>query len=80
MALAMTGLLMSALIEMAVVYWHNTFPLTGIWLSSTGQFIGGGNAMLIAVIFAMVTDATKEEDRFVPSHVYILIYPAETVN
>ncbi|KAI0397355.1 major facilitator superfamily transporter [Xylariaceae sp. FL0594] len=70
--LAMTGLLMSALIEMAVVYWHDAFPLTAIWLSSTGQLVGGGNAVLGAVIFTMVTDATREEDRamaFLRTHI-----------
>lgn len=61
----MTGLLVGALIELAVVYWSDVFPITAIWASSAGQLIGGGNGVLIAVVLSMIADATTEEDRFV---------------
>ncbi|KAI0976804.1 major facilitator superfamily domain-containing protein [Xylaria arbuscula] len=62
-AVAMTGLLVGALIELAVVYWSNVFPITAIWASSAGQLLGGGNGVLIAVVLSMIADATNEEDR-----------------
>ncbi|KAI0431528.1 major facilitator superfamily domain-containing protein [Xylaria sp. FL1042] len=71
-AVAMTGLLVGALIELAVVYWSNVFPITAIWASSVGQLIGGGNGVLIAVVLSMIADATNEEDRaiaFLRTHV-----------
>ncbi|KAI1818184.1 major facilitator superfamily transporter [Poronia punctata] len=61
--LAVAGLLVSVLMEMTVVYWHDVFPLTAVWAAAAGQAIGGGDAVLIAVISTMVTDATREEDR-----------------
>ncbi|KAI3340610.1 major facilitator superfamily domain-containing protein [Ustulina deusta] len=71
-AVAMTGLLVGALIELAVVYWSDVFPITAIWASSAGQLIGGGNGVLIAVVLSMIADATTEEDRaiaFLRTHV-----------
>ncbi|KAI1425755.1 major facilitator superfamily domain-containing protein [Xylaria sp. FL1777] len=63
-AVAMTGLLMGSLIELAVVYWNNVFPITAIWASSVGQLIGGGSGVLIAVVLSMIADATTEEDSY----------------
>ncbi|KAI1436866.1 major facilitator superfamily domain-containing protein [Xylaria sp. CBS 124048] len=62
-AIAMFGLLVGSLIEMAVIYWRNVFPITAIWISSSSQLIGGGNGMLVAVVLSMVADATSEEGR-----------------
>ncbi|KAJ8124177.1 hypothetical protein ONZ43_g31 [Nemania bipapillata] len=71
-AVAMAGLLIGALIELAVVYWSNVFPITAIWVSAAGQLLGGGNGVLIAVVLSMIADATNEEDRaiaFLRTHV-----------
>lgn len=71
-AVAMAGLLVGALIELAVVYWNNIFPITAIWASAAGQLIGGGNGVLIAVVLSMIADTTNEEDRaiaFLRTHV-----------
>ncbi|KAI0539742.1 major facilitator superfamily domain-containing protein [Xylaria digitata] len=59
----MTGLLVGALMELAVVYWSDVFPITAIWASSAGQLVGGGNGVLIAVVLSMIADTTNEEDR-----------------
>ncbi|KAI1298242.1 major facilitator superfamily domain-containing protein [Xylaria venustula] len=67
-AVAMTGLLVGALIELAVVYWSNVFPITAIWASSAGQLLGGGNGVLIAVVLSMIADATNEEDSYYASY------------
>lgn len=61
----MLGLLLAAIIELVVIYWRNIFPVTLIWASTAGQLVGGGNAVLAAVILSMIADATTEEDRFV---------------
>lgn len=61
----MAGLLVGVLIELAVVYWSNLFPITTIWVSAASQFFGGGNGVLIAVVLSMIADATNEEERFV---------------
>ncbi|KAI0109038.1 major facilitator superfamily domain-containing protein [Nemania sp. FL0031] len=71
-AVAMSGLLTGALIELAVIYWSDVFPITAIWASAAGQFIGGGNGVLIAVVLSMIADTTSEEDRaiaFLRTHV-----------
>lgn len=65
MAVAIAGILVGALIELAVVYWNNIFPITAIWFSAAGQLLGGGNGVLIAVVLSMIADTTNEEDRFV---------------
>ncbi|KAI8630121.1 major facilitator superfamily transporter [Xylariaceae sp. FL1651] len=62
-ALALFGLLFGGLIQLAVVYWRDVFPLTAIWASAIGPLIGGGNPVLAGVIFSMVSDATSEEQR-----------------
>jgi hypothetical protein len=64
----MVGILVGALIELAVVYWNKIFPITAIWASAAGQLIGGGNGVLIAVVLSMIADTTNEEDRFVDAH------------
>ncbi|KAJ2966801.1 hypothetical protein NUW58_g10580 [Xylaria curta] len=74
-AVAMTGGLVGALMELAVVYWSDVFPITAIWASSAGQLIGGGNGVLIAVVLSMIADTTNEEDRFV----HTLIEPILTL-
>jgi hypothetical protein len=61
----MAGLLIGAIMQLAVVYWNNVFPITAIWASSAAQLIGGGNGVLIAVVLSMIADATNEEERFV---------------
>ncbi|KAI0877832.1 major facilitator superfamily domain-containing protein [Hypoxylon argillaceum] len=63
LGVVIAGILISALIELAVVYWNNVFPITAIWASAAGQLIGGGNGVLIAVVLSMIADATNEEDR-----------------
>ncbi|KAI0856976.1 major facilitator superfamily domain-containing protein [Xylaria cubensis] len=74
-AVAMTGGLIGSLIELGVLYWSDMFPITAIWASSAGQFIGGGNSVLIAVVLSMIADATNEEERaiaFLRTHVAAL--------
>ncbi|KAI0467216.1 major facilitator superfamily domain-containing protein [Xylaria cf. heliscus] len=74
-AVAMLGGLIGSLMEMAVLYWSDVFPITAIWASAAGQLIGGGNGVLIAVVLSMIADATSEEDRaiaFLRTHVAAL--------
>ncbi|KAI0446445.1 major facilitator superfamily domain-containing protein [Xylaria telfairii] len=72
---ALLGGLIGSLIELAVLYWSDVFPITAIWASAAGQLIGGGNGVLIAVVLSMVADITNEEDRaiaFLRTHVAAL--------
>ncbi|TRX94951.1 hypothetical protein FHL15_004036 [Xylaria flabelliformis] len=61
--------------DLGVLCWSDVFPITAIWASSAGQFIGGGNSVLIAVVLSMIADATNEEERaiaFLRTHVAAL--------
>jgi MFS family permease len=62
----MLGLVVGVFVELVVVYWRDVFPVTAVWAASAGQLIGGGNAVLVAVVLSMIADATNETDRFVP--------------
>ncbi|KAI1342802.1 major facilitator superfamily transporter [Xylariaceae sp. FL0016] len=71
-ALAVTGAILGLLWIMTVAYFSNVFPIEAVWLASAGMLLGGGDALLIAVVLSMITDATNEEERgmaFMKSHV-----------
>ncbi|KAI1827491.1 major facilitator superfamily domain-containing protein [Xylaria intraflava] len=63
LAIAMCGLLTASLLELAIVYRRDIFPITAIWFSSSCQLIGGGNGVLVAIVLSMIADATTEEGR-----------------
>ncbi|KAI8961983.1 MFS general substrate transporter [Daldinia sp. FL1419] len=62
-ALALAGSLLGILWAMAVVYFHNVFPVELIWLGSLGNFIGGGSAVISGIVLSMIADSTTEEER-----------------
>ncbi|KAI1807049.1 MFS general substrate transporter [Daldinia bambusicola] len=64
-ALALTGTLLGTLWAMVVVYFHNTLPIELIWLSSAGNFIGGGSTVIAGIVLSMIADSTTEEERAV---------------
>jgi hypothetical protein len=47
----------------ALVFWPHVFPTRLTWLSVIFQLVGGGNLVVNAMIFAMVSDVTPEEKR-----------------
>ncbi|KAI1477123.1 MFS general substrate transporter [Daldinia eschscholtzii] len=64
-SLALTGSLLGILWAMTVVYFHNIFPVELIWLSSAGNFLGGGSAVIAGIVLSMIADSTTEEERAV---------------
>lgn len=65
------GIVIGTLIQMAVLRFHDVFPVRLIWLSAVGVAIGGGTPVLLAITFSIVTDATAEKDRSVRSRAYV---------
>ncbi|RYP41102.1 hypothetical protein DL767_001263 [Monosporascus sp. MG133] len=63
--LAMLGLVVGLLFQMVVLHFQDVFPVRLIWLSSACAAIGGGAAVLTAIVMSIVTDATSERDRAV---------------
>ncbi|KAK7746086.1 hypothetical protein SLS62_009546 [Diatrype stigma] len=61
----LVGIVIGTLIQMAVLRFHDVFPVRLIWLSAAGVAVGGGTPVLLAITFSIVTDATAEKDRFV---------------
>ena len=52
-------------IQLTVLYFRNIFPTRLVWLSAASIALGGGNAVLVAIIQSIVTDATSEQERSV---------------
>lgn len=48
---------------MLVLALPGVFPVSLLSLGSLTQLIGGGNPVLAASVFSMVTDATTDEER-----------------
>ncbi|RYP16574.1 hypothetical protein DL765_005035 [Monosporascus sp. GIB2] len=63
--LAVLGLVVGLLFQMVVLRFHDVFSVRLIWLSSASAVIGGGNAVLTAIVMSIVVDATSERDRAV---------------
>ena len=66
MVLALLGLALGYLIQLTVLYFHDVFPIRLVWLSAASVTVGGGNAVLAAIVLSIVTDATADKDRLVP--------------
>ncbi|RYP78324.1 hypothetical protein DL769_003202 [Monosporascus sp. CRB-8-3] len=63
--LALLGLVVGLFFQMVVLRFHDVFPVRLIWLSSACAAIGGGNAVLNAIIMSIIVDATSERGRAV---------------
>ncbi len=61
------GLILAPLGQMVILRFHDVFPVRLIWLTSVSAAVGGGNAVLLGIVFSIVTDATSERGRFVSS-------------
>ena len=66
MVLALLGMALGYLVQLTVLYFHNVFPIRLVWLSAASVVVGGGIAVLAAIILSIVTDATSDKDRLVP--------------
>lgn len=64
LTLALTGMALEVVWDIAVVWFHN-MPIKLIWLGGVLNIVGGGNAIIIGMIFSIATDATTDEERAV---------------
>lgn len=58
-----TGLTLGGLWTTSVLWFRAVLPVRLIWLECLGQLIGGGNPILLGLLFSMITDTTNEEER-----------------
>lgn len=63
MSIIIVGLLLGNFVIVGVLNFHDAFPVRLIWLSSACSAIGGGSAVLLAIILSILTDATTESER-----------------
>ncbi|CAK7224204.1 hypothetical protein SEUCBS140593_005492 [Sporothrix eucalyptigena] len=54
--LSVTGILLTQLFSLVVVWFPNVFPVRAIWAASLFTLIGGGPVILDGIIFAMLAD------------------------
>ncbi|ETS78342.1 hypothetical protein PFICI_10404 [Pestalotiopsis fici W106-1] len=62
-ALALFGMILMSLWQMAVVYFSSALPIRLYWLAPLGLIVGGGNAVLNAAVCGMLVDVLPEADR-----------------
>ncbi|CRG89389.1 putative protein Rv1510/MT1558/MT1560 [Talaromyces islandicus] len=63
LALALAGMTMATVWAQMILFWPRVFPARLTWLSVIFQLVGGGNLVVNAMVFAMVSDVTPEEKR-----------------
>ncbi|CAH0036679.1 unnamed protein product [Clonostachys rhizophaga] len=73
LTLALTGMALEVVWDILVIWFHN-MPIKLIWLGGVLNIVGGGNAIIIGMIFSIATDATTDEERQVCN---IHLEPAE---
>ncbi|GJD03580.1 major facilitator superfamily transporter [Colletotrichum higginsianum] len=64
-SLAVLGMMLDQLWFLLVCAFPWIFPLNAMWFGSSLQVIGGGNLVVSAVIFSMLTDITTSENRLI---------------
>ncbi|KXJ91389.1 major facilitator superfamily domain-containing protein [Microdochium bolleyi] len=62
-ALTLAGLILNSVWVTAVFWFHPILPVRLMLFGSASPLLGGGGAVLIGVLFSMVTDVTTEADR-----------------
>ncbi|KAF3018093.1 hypothetical protein E8E14_005076 [Neopestalotiopsis sp. 37M] len=75
-AIALLGLAMSILWIMAILYFGQTFTVALAATASLWRFVGGGSAVLVAILLSMISDVIPEEKRataFMRLHVSNLV-------
>ncbi|RAH71279.1 MFS transporter [Aspergillus aculeatinus CBS 121060] len=61
--LTIPGFLLNAIITNTVLWFSGTFPLRAIWLAALSWIIGGGPAVALVVIWAMLADLATDAQR-----------------
>ncbi|KAI9376064.1 major facilitator superfamily domain-containing protein [Aspergillus egyptiacus] len=57
------GLILNCLIMFSVMWFSDIFPLRAVWVSCVTFVFGGGPVVTVAIIYTMMADVTKEEER-----------------
>ncbi|PQE05738.1 Major facilitator superfamily domain general substrate transporter protein [Rutstroemia sp. NJR-2017a BVV2] len=62
-ALAILGLLLSLLSEIAIMHAWRVLPIRLVWLAPFVQFLGGGDKTASAIFYAIISDVTTQSQR-----------------
>ncbi|EFQ31901.1 major facilitator superfamily transporter [Colletotrichum graminicola M1.001] len=62
-SLAVLGMILDQLWFLLLCAFPKTFPMKALWLGPFFLLIGGGNGVLSAVVFSMISDVTTSENR-----------------
>ncbi|VUC27397.1 unnamed protein product [Clonostachys rosea] len=65
LTIAMTGMALEVIWDISVLWFHTHLPIKLIWLGGVFNIIGGGNAIVVGMLFSIATDATTDENRAV---------------
>lgn len=52
-----------------MLWFPDVFPLRAVWVSSLAWILGGGPVVAFAIVWTMLSDVTKEDER------YVLLFP-----
>lgn len=66
-SLTVIGMVLSFLWFAVVCAFPQTLPIKAVWFGTSLQVLGGGNAVLSAIVFSMLADVTTSENRLVVS-------------
>ncbi|PYH82499.1 MFS general substrate transporter [Aspergillus uvarum CBS 121591] len=61
--LSIPGFVLNCLMQLAVMWFPDTFPLRTVWASSLAWLLGGGPVVAFAIIWTMMSDVSTEEER-----------------
>jgi hypothetical protein len=59
----MVGVVLSAIVMCIICWFWEVFPLRLIWVTPVFQIIGGGNSVIVSMLFTMIADVSPAEDR-----------------
>ncbi|KAF3764361.1 hypothetical protein M406DRAFT_107313 [Cryphonectria parasitica EP155] len=65
LSLSLAGIMLGSLWTLIVLAFGGAIPIRLVWLECLGAFIGGGNPVAVAMLLAMLADASSEEERAV---------------
>ena len=63
--LSIPGFLINAVIIAVVLWFPDVFPLRAVWVSSLAWIVGGGPVIAFAIVWTMLSDVSREDERYV---------------
>ncbi|PWY74355.1 MFS general substrate transporter, partial [Aspergillus heteromorphus CBS 117.55] len=61
--LSIPGFALNCIMQLAVMWFPDVFPLRAVWASSLAWLFGGGPVVAFAIIWTMMSDVSTEEER-----------------